>query len=271
MPKKFKNRGKVEKNILITQYFERKTQSNSITTESNNSVTNLNKRSENIDFYETCLLEKIDVCDTKKNCHAEKDNLRQKHDLLTQKLTKIRKAYSVCLKICEKKDNKMKKLKEKLHLLKSVNSDVNLQITSSSNEPKTPQPKAKKVLFEEYKGVFSDEQLATLRSINKNPRGDSTFVLNSVRFCYWDDMGKLEHKSLKGKNNGKEAISPTKQCRLKSLYQDRLDDLELIPEEKSVRENKFERHVHAAIMNINTGMKKASENKKIIHVVEEKK
>lgn len=108
-----------------------------------------------------------------------------------------------------------------------------------------------------------------LRSSNKNPRGDSTFVLNTVRFCYMDDLEKITKKSVKGRSNDKEPISPERLSRFESMYKEHLGDMTLEEEERNIREKKFVRHVHKAIMNITAGLKKTSQNKKIICISEE--
>lgn len=252
MPKKSL---KTTNNTLITKFFHQTTNSSKI-------AINSEKTSENLNFYESCLLEKIELCGQEKHCHEEKDKLRQKHGNITEKLTKIHKAHSVCLKICEKKDNQIKNLKDKIQLLKSTSSItcIDKRNIPSSNESK--------LVLEEFKDVLSDEQLSTLRSINKTAGGDSTFVLKCVRFVYSDNLEKLQHISVKGQSKETQSISPIKMNRLKSLYHSRLANMDSTTEERRVREVKFERHVHNAIMNIRKALKKASEMEKVICTAE---
>lgn len=241
-------RGKlVENNSLITQYFG-----------ADGGTEKLPKQNEESDFYKKCLMEKIEICE--KNCHGEITRMQLQKDTLSKKLINIQKAQLACLKMCGKKDDRIKELRDKIKLQKSGNSNIIPIVVGQEKS------KAGKILFEKFKDDFSEDQLRTLRSNIKTSRADSTFVLNCVRFSYSDELEKLQQKSLKGRTGGKEAISPIKMRRMESLFKEYLADMELKEAERSNREKKFGRHVHSAIMNITVGLKKTSQNKQIINV-----
>lgn len=104
--------------------------------------------------------------------------------------------------------------------------------------------------------------------MDKTSKGDSTFVLNGIRFLYSDNLGKLQSKTVTGKSKigTKEPITPQKLKQLKSIYQERLADLNLQDGDKNKREKLFNRHAQHAITNINTTMK--NESKKIVKLSE---
>lgn len=253
MPK-VKSKSKVVNNSIITQFFG-KAESSTEKSEIEN---------KNLDFYESCLSQKVGACENEKNCNDAIDNLGKKRDTLRQKLSNIEKAQIACLKVCHKKEEKIKILQDDIQLQKSNNDELMKQRPVSTNATKP-----KKVLFEMFKDDFSEEQLGTLRSNSKKPRGDSTFILNSVRFSYCDDLEKIQQKSLKGLSDKREAISPIKLNRMELLFKEHLTNCELEEEEKINREKKFGRHVHRAIMNINTKLENTAKNKKVIHVAKE--
>lgn len=198
-------------------------------------------------FLNKCLDNKIKVCNPNKNCHTVKRDLRWQLDLLTEKDARIQKAIKSCLRICGKKDEQIEVLEQ--------------QIKEKNKCIETIPSRKVEVLFGEYVHHFADNQLSMLRSIDKSSKGDSNFVLNSLRFSYLDDLAKLQHKSVTGKSKSgqKEPITPQKLNRLKSMYKERLNGLDSSDRKK--REKQFNRHVQHAITNININMKNNSKRK----------
>lgn len=77
----------------------------------------------------------------------------------------------------------------------------------------------KKILFENFDSL-SEEQLSKLRSIDQSKSADSTFVLNSVRYFYSDNLEHLQGKSVKG-SRLTQAMSPVRLDRMELLYKER--------------------------------------------------
>lgn len=248
MPKFKKILTKPKNNKSITDYLKRTNNASTIEPAEYLEAV-IAEKTQTETFYHGSLLKKTASCGPEKNCHEAKNELEKKLFSLNQKLEQTQRAYSVCLEICGKKEKKIEELQ----------NEINLDVAIS--KPQSVK-KSKKVLFQNIK-ILSNENLSTLRSIAKTGRADSTFILNSVRFLYSKDLTKLQKKSIKGRDE-KEPISPIKYKQLKSLYEERLDDLELNHDEKTTRGKKFERHLHRAIMNINTGLKNESVKKKVI-------
>lgn len=205
-------------------------------------------------FYKECLETKVNLCRPEKNCHEAKKLLEDRCAQAKEKLERIKKANEVCLSVMKKKDDVIEILKSRIQLEKSP--QVKPSPEKSSPEKRSPEflalPPPKTILFENCK-TLSEDQLSKLRSLDNSKRPDSTFVLNSVRFFYSDNLEKLKGKSVKGINKGKptQAMSPVKLDLMKLLYKERLLDMHLTTEEMNAREKKFNRHVHGAITNIN--------------------
>lgn len=232
---KINNKSSEESQNRITNYLKRAEDSCTF----GNFAANGNGKAEKNDFYKKCFNSKINTCEPEKNCHEIKRNLKQKLNINKQKEAHIQEAIATCSKICSIKDDEIK-------LLKSQNKDIQENFSATKSRKETNQ-----MLFEDFKDEFSADQLGTLRSIEKTTKGDSNFILNCVRFIYSTDLSKLEHKSVTGASKGspKEPISPQKLKQMKSLYDERLNDLEMQDAEKSERSKTFNRYVHRAIKN----------------------
>lgn len=80
------------------------------------------------------------------------------------------------------------------------------------------------------KNVFTNEHLAKLRSIGGNKKEDSSFVLNSIRFLYKNEIEKISSLSLTGRSRGskpKHKMSPEKQKIINDMFLERLASLKL--------------------------------------------
>lgn len=130
----------------------------------------------------------------------------------------------------DKKDNEIELLKTKIQSQMCQNLDkhsscppnTSLQPNKTSQPNTTSQPNEKsqkKILFENFDSL-SEEQLSKLRSIDQSKSADSTFVLNSVRYFYSDNLEHLQGKSVKG-SRLTQAMSPVKLDRMELLYKER--------------------------------------------------
>lgn len=181
--------------------------------------------------------------------------------MATVKLEKAKKANTICLEIIAKKVVIIEDLEKQIQP-KPQNASTSPAMEASQPAMEAAPPE-KKILFENCKRL-EEHQLAKLRSIDASKKSDSTFVLNSVRFAYCDDLNKLNGKCVKGIKRGKQpaqAMSPEKLNFIKSLYSERLMDMTLPEKEKIEREKKFNRHVHGAITNINV-----KQNKNLLNI-----
>lgn len=245
---------------MIFQYLKQKvnTDDTNVNTDDTNQSSNDQQRhGGNNDFYEHCFKSKVNLCALEKNCHEIKQNLKRKRDINKQKEAQIQESIAKCFEINAQKDEKIKSLEnqaEQIHQLSATSTSNNAN--TQTNVMKTP------ILFEQFSEMLAENQLSTLRSIDKSTKGDSTFVLNCVRFVYSHDLAKLAHKSVTGasKSEPKEPITPQKLSQLKTIYVERLNDLKIEEMEKEKREKKFNIHVHRAIININITQKNRNEN-----------
>lgn len=250
-----KNNANLQKNRnFITNYFK-STQPSSSTQIINCGFENRYNAVHTPDFYESCLNKRIDLCSSEKNCHSKKQQLQKQLEVLIQKEGQIQKATSSCLGMCEKKNRKIQILQSQIE-------------QQNKNKKNVSHVDVHKILFDSYKGDLTEIQLSTLRSLDKNARGDSTFVKNCMSYFYSKDLTKLQHKSLTGrsKTNHKEPVTPQKLNQIKSLYIERLNDIQLPDADRIIRERKFNRHINFAIANINAVLKNQSDKKKTINV-----
>lgn len=157
--------------------------------------------------------------------------------------------------MCKKNDRKIDILQGQIKQRKS-----NVDCTSQMDNHK--------ISFYGFKGILTDTQLSTLRLVDQNSRGDSTFVKNCVEFLYFEDLTKLQNKSLTGNSRTglKEPVTPQKLNQIKSMYNERLNYMQLSDADKLIREKKLNRHINFAIININNLLKNHADNKKKINV-----
>lgn len=194
------------------------------------------KQAEKNDFYKNCFEAKIELCEGNKNCHEVKVNLKRKLEMSKQKEASIQESIVMCKKICKQKDDKIKSLEMEAERVRKNSNDTHSQHTHTDTTKS-------RILFETFKETFAENQLSVLRSIDKSPKGDSTFILNCVRYLYAHDLAKLTHKSVTGKSKKdepKEPITPQKLNQIQTIYVERLSDLKIETAERDAREKKLE-------------------------------
>lgn len=214
----------IPKQNLIHQYLKKK--DTDITNQSTNCEQHHDDSDEKNDFYEKCLKSKFNECALEKNCHQIKQSLKRKLDINKRKESQIQESIAMCLEINAQKDEKIKSLEsqaEQIHQLSATSTSTSTNANIQTNVVNTP------ILFEQFNKILAENQLSTLRSIDKSTKGDSNFILNCVRFVYSDDLAKLAHKSVTGasKSEPKAPITPQKLIQMKSMYVERLNDLEM--------------------------------------------
>lgn len=249
----------IPKSKTITQFFNKKVKNSGNGNDLNGDFLDANKKDTATEFYETCLEAKLKMCEAEKNCHSVKKSLQDELALAKQKLEKIEKASAVCLEICNKKDKEIQLLKGELQSHSNEENDPEMVSASVAAEA------TNRTLFQNSSNLLAEHQLSKLQSIGKTKSGDSTFILNGLRSMCSDNLPKLLNKTVGGcskLNATAECISPDKMQHLKSLYTERILDLNLPEAEKIEREKNLSRHLHRAITNINKKTKK--ENEKLL-------
>lgn len=232
MPKKILK--PIEGNSLITKFFTEKSN------EAGEGPSSIAKEPEVPDFYESCVLGKVENCIPCSIQHAE---LKKKLADSLKKLNETQKAIDFCLEICSYKDQKIEQLRRKAQL-------------ASCEEIEQPKPIASKKTFSNFEDQFTEEQLSELRSVPSTESGDSTFVLKGVRYVYESNLSKLANKSVVGKSKDKEAITPEKLNLLKTMLDERLKTAEIDDVQQQKRAKRFNQHLNRAIINTNSLNKK---------------
>lgn len=127
--------------------------------------------------------------------------------------------------------------------------------------------------FSTFENVLTNNELAVLRSIGSSKKDDSSFVLNSIRFLYKNDIDKMSCLSLTGRSRGPEAkqkMSPNKYDTVNKMFLERLTSFELNSTEFTDRSKQIDTHVKNAFINTKRHGK-PSDDEKIIRKINEEK
>lgn len=225
-------------NSLITSFFNE--QSKETESLCSSSIIETAISPKDADFYESCVIEKIENCEP---CSIEILELKSKLADAQSKLNEAQKAIDFCLKIGRYKDQKIKELRDKIHL-------------TSSEKILQAKPFAVKKLFSDFEDKFTEQQLAELRSTKSTETADSTFVLKGVRFMYESNLALLENKSVAGRAKNKTPITPEKFNLLKSIFDKRLSATGIDDAEQQKRARRFKLHLNRAIINASSACKR---------------
>lgn len=137
-----------------------------------------------------------------------------------------------------------------------------LQILSSGSKlgstTSKPTSKENQLVFNGFAGILKDAELATLRSIKKTKTGDSSFVLTCLRSVYSDNLEVLRNRSVKGLSKTKPRLSSHKFDTMKSMFGERLSNLDLSKTECDDRKKLFDRHLNYAIQIVKKTLNKTA-------------
>lgn len=107
-------------------------------------------------------------------------------------------------------------------------------------------------------GSDSTIYLSNLRDIPKDKPSDSKFIRTALSVLYENDISTLQNKTLSGRLTTagySQRMTPDKKQLLKELFQERIFNLNLEKDEKTKREQNFNKLVTNAITNINKSNK----------------
>lgn len=222
--------GKKEKKVTkeVTVFFPR-TKKNSSAGEKENVE---KKMTEN--FYDKCLNTKKCQCDQKETC------LKIKINELKEKMLEYENMVKTARSVIEEKEEKINRLQENVCLDVAAKNTTSTQSVSSS--------------FESFSVHFKPEQLECLRLINSDERGDSTFVLNAIKFLYDGRLHTLETKTACGRkikdDKAKTMMTPQTKLIVERIYTERLDLLGIGALQHNVRRKKINKLIKDAFINI---------------------
>lgn len=103
--------------------------------------------------------------------------------------------------------------------------------------------------FKRFADFFNENDLVHLRGIDHRSASDSTFIRQSLKFLYRNNLHVLSNKSAKG-NKNKESITPQKMMILSNIFDERVSGMDLVEHEKRRRKLNFGRLIARAISNI---------------------
>lgn len=152
----------------------------------------------------------------------------------------------------------------------AVASSQRKEAIAQTNEIKIDREKP---TFTTFSHNFDNNQLAQLRSTGQLQRDDSTFVANSLKFIYDENLDSIKGKSLTGrgrhKTDKKTQLTPEKVLILKNLFGERLNYITRNEDEKKLREKSFNKHIKNAVANITRTADKLKINMEIQRKLEE--
>lgn len=235
-------------------------------------------------FYKDCLREQQVECQNDL-CINAKTDLKQKIETANKKCQDIEEAIRVCSMVVLEKDKDIEQLRaqlDKVAIKENVASDVastskqfsksvvNVQTQINSNSEAVAVSSALSAnmmdgdvrTFNEFSNVFTENELAELRSIGPSTRHDSTFVTASVKYLYKEDLSVLKSKSLTGrstKRQTKQAVTPKKVSILKAIFSERIHSITNDKNERLNREKSLRTYIKDAINNINRTTTNAQE------------
>lgn len=90
-----------------------------------------------------------------------------------------------------------------------MNLEKDLKIEQLTTKQRENNPKNIS-LFDNYQHIFSSAELTTLRSIPFTTAKDSTFILQTLRLLYKDNLSALNNRTASCKTKDKNPISPKK-------------------------------------------------------------
>lgn len=143
--------------------------------------------------------------------------------------------------------NDCKRLKRMFDEATKINLQKDMKINSMISNEGANSRCDDQLMFAKFKGDFSDDELAELRSIRILNTADGKFVTTSLRLLYKEDLKVLIHRTAEIPVDDKTPLTPKKKDLIKNIYQERL---KYAPSnEYSVRLSKFHVHLKNAIRN----------------------
>lgn len=146
------------------------------------------------------------------------------------------------MEISRKKEKKIDNLMSEMKLAEKVSEpDASFGTSNDTNK-----------ILSTFENVLTQNELAKLRSIGTSKKEDSSFILNSIRFLYKNDIDKISSLSLTGRSRGTEAkqkISPQKYDTIKNMFSERLASLKLNSTEYTDRSKQINTLMKNAFIN----------------------
>lgn len=155
-----------------------------------------------------------------------KENKKCQNDLVS-----LKKLYNATCRSYVQKDFKIKLLEKNV----SKGNETNVE---------------KDLMYEQHNGIFDEQTLIKLRSVNGAKRSDSSFVLICMRKLYENSLSTLHLKSACGTHKGKTVISPEKRRIIESLLLERLSSEATSDEDANLRYLRLNDLINNAINNI---------------------
>lgn len=115
-----------------------------------------------------------------------------------------------------------------------------------------------KTVFSQFADIFSQEELSALRSIPSSSSKDSTFVLQTIRYLYKENLSVLSSRTSSSSRENKKPISPEKKNIIQQIFHERLNILKLDIIECNSRKNRLNELTATGINNVRKSFKRQS-------------
>lgn len=171
-----------------------------------------------------------------KEAHTKIEQLVKENKKYQNDLISLKKLYNATCRSYVQKDFKIKLLEK--NILKENETDFE-----------------KKLMYEQHKGIFDEQTLVKLRSVNGTKRSDSSFVLICMRKLYENSLLTLHLKSARGTHKEKTVISPEKRGIIESLLLERLSSEAMNEEDANLRYLRLNDLINNAINNIHRAVR----------------
>lgn len=185
------------------------------------------------------------------------DFYKNKVVTLENEISKLKKDNSDLKKLMNK-SNQIN-LKKDL-LIAELKKQIDENRSSILNSASHIKDKKQKILFEQFEDKIQKTDLIRLRSINDTKEKDSTFILQSLKILYKEDISALSKKTATTTTSTKQEMTPEKKCAIQQLFSERLSAMNLSAEQELDRQSRFRCLLSNAISSVNKTTKTSTDS-----------
>lgn len=203
----------------ITSYFVNKKTVNPT------EISNVNSEKICNTFYRDCLSSQNNCLSSA--CAEKKSSLQDEINIIEAKCKRYEEAINVCSSVLSKKDEKIANLQKMTEMAAQKDEQMQaIDTNENQNQISTENPIENDMPFNEFANLFSQKELAVLRSFGSPKCYDPKFISTALRYMYADRLSCLKNKSVTGRmRNGrkKEHVTPEKMLVFEKMFHQRVE------------------------------------------------
>lgn len=142
---------------------------------------------------------------------------------LDAELHKVKKMLRTTLQINLQKDLKLQHMENKL-TTNGIKMDSNDFVAGD---------------FNRFIKIFTEKELSGLRGLPINQSSDSSFLRLILNYLYKENLAILSNKTAMGRNADADSISPNKLVIMQTIFNERIDGLNLDEDANEKRKKRF--------------------------------